>query len=113
MTDCESYAWTARSRAAEDWAWQLSARCRGEDSSVFFHPEGERGRARTRRLKRAKQFCTECPVAVQCRDHSLSFAEQFGIWGGLSEEERAALRGVPTRVRTRAAFTTRPDPRAR
>jgi WhiB family redox-sensing transcriptional regulator len=98
--DRELNSWTAHSRAAERWAWQLSARCRGADSSVFFHPEGERGRARARRLKKAQEFCAECPVAAQCRDHSISFAEQFGIWGGLSEEERAALLGVPIRVRS-------------
>ena len=30
---------------ADLWDWQLSAACRGVDSSLFFHPEGERGAA--------------------------------------------------------------------
>jgi WhiB family redox-sensing transcriptional regulator len=78
-------------RLAEAWAWQLAARCRDEDPSVFFHPDGERGHARKRRQERAKTICAECPVTVQCRDHSLIFRERFGTWGGLSEDERDRL----------------------
>jgi WhiB family redox-sensing transcriptional regulator len=76
---------------AEAWSWQLAARCRGEDPSIFFHPDGERGRARKRRQRRAKDICAECPVAAQCRQHSLAFHERFGTWGGLSEDEREGL----------------------
>lgn len=32
---------------ADIWNWQLQGLCRGMDSSMFFHPDGERGRART------------------------------------------------------------------
>ena len=31
---------------ADVWDWQIDGLCRGVDSSVFFHPDGERGRAR-------------------------------------------------------------------
>ncbi|HAM24406.1 MAG TPA: WhiB family transcriptional regulator, partial [Actinobacteria bacterium] len=34
---------------ADLWDWQLEGACRGLDSAVFFHPEGERGSARARR----------------------------------------------------------------
>jgi len=28
-------------------------------------------------------------VIEQCREHSLAVREPYGVWGGLSEEERA------------------------
>jgi WhiB family redox-sensing transcriptional regulator len=61
------------------------------DSSVFFHPDGERGRARLQRERRAKEMCRQCPVMVQCRTHALAVGEPYGIWGGLSETEREML----------------------
>ena len=30
---------------ADIWDWQMQGLCRGVDSSMFFHPDGERGRA--------------------------------------------------------------------
>lgn len=75
---------------AEDWEWQQHGLCRGVDSSVFFHPEGERGHARANRAERAKVLCQRCPVLEACREHALSVGEPYGIWGGMSEAERAA-----------------------
>lgn len=76
---------------ADFWDWQMHGVCRGVESSVFFHPDGERGRARAQRERRAKELCRACPVIIQCRQHALAVAEPYGIWGGLSESERAAL----------------------
>ncbi len=77
----------------EAWTWQVSASCRDEDPSTFFHPDGERGSERQRRQQKAKDICAQCPVIVQCRHHALTFQEQFGTWGGLSENDRAAIIG--------------------
>lgn len=73
---------------ADLWEWQLHGACRGEDSSLFFHPEGERGPARSAREAAAKAVCARCPVVEQCRRHSLATREPYGVWGGLSEAER-------------------------
>lgn len=82
---------------ADIWNWQLHGSCRGADSSVFFHPDGERGRARAQRENRAKAICLSCPVLAQCRRHALSVGEPYGIWGGMSESERdAVIRGRAT-----------------
>ena len=83
---------------SELWDWQLEGACRGNDSSLFFHPEGERGPARSGREARAKQICAGCPVVEPCRAHALSVREPYGVWGGMSEAERdeelAATLGV-------------------
>jgi WhiB family redox-sensing transcriptional regulator len=75
---------------ADFWDWQMQAACRGLDSSLFFHPEGERGAAKAARESAAKALCASCPVLSQCREHAMRVREPFGVWGGLTESERAA-----------------------
>lgn len=36
-------------------------------------------------------MCADCPVIDACRQHALEVQEQYGVWGGLSEEERLVL----------------------
>lgn len=86
---------------SEAWEWQLSGACRSSDTVLFFHPDGERGLARSRRQEAAKAICAQCPVLVECRAHALAVHEPYGVWGGLSEEERSRLLAesrVPARV---------------
>ena len=79
------------------WDWQLHGACRGENSDVFYHPDGERGRARAQRENRAKAICSTCPVIGMCREHALASGEPYGVWGGMSESERVvALRSRRT-----------------
>jgi WhiB family redox-sensing transcriptional regulator len=73
------------------WEWQHSGACQTLPSEMFFHPDGERGPSRRNRDNAAKVICSTCPVIQECRDHALSVQEPFGIWGGLSEEERAVI----------------------
>jgi len=71
-----------------DWDWQLHAACRGLDTSNFYHPENERGPSRARRERQAKAICAGCPVIANCRQWALAAREPYGVWGGLSAEER-------------------------
>lgn len=86
------------------WDWQMRGACRGMDSALFFHPEGERGPARANREADAKQVCQGCPVLAQCRAHALTVHEPYGVWGGLSEAERDEL--IRTQDRTLRVLTT-------
>lgn len=67
---------------------------------MFFHPDGERGRARAHRESQAKKMCRQCPVITQCRAHALQVGEPYGIWGGLSESERELMLKGSVRRRT-------------
>jgi hypothetical protein len=78
-------------RSTEAWGWQLLARCRGEDPSMFFYGDRERGPTRERREHKAKQLCVQCPVRIECLLHSLRFQEPYGIWGGVAERERRRI----------------------
>jgi WhiB family transcriptional regulator, redox-sensing transcriptional regulator len=89
---------------ADLWDWQLRGLCRGKDSSLFFHPEGERGAARSAREASAKEVCMRCPVRAECATHALAVREPYGVWGGLTEDEREAMMG-----RSRTRVSSNPD----
>jgi WhiB family redox-sensing transcriptional regulator len=76
---------------ADAWDWQMAGLCRGRDSTQFFHPDGERGSARSRRESAAKALCRNCPVRPECAAQSLSTKEPYGVWGGFTEAERLRL----------------------
>jgi len=61
------------------------------DTAAFYHPENERGPSRTGRERRAKAVCATCPVIDSCLRWALAAREPYGVWGGLSVEEREAL----------------------
>ncbi len=73
------------------WEWQLLGACRGEDTNLFFHPEGERGPRRAARDAAAKAVCARCPVVAECAAHALAAREPYGVWGGMTEHEREEL----------------------
>jgi WhiB family redox-sensing transcriptional regulator len=74
-----------------DWDWQVRASCRGLDTATFYHPENERGPSRVRREMRAKAVCAGCPVVESCLRWALQAREPYGVWGGLSVDERESL----------------------
>lgn len=73
------------------WFWQADAECRGADQRLFFHPQHERGTRRRQRDRAAKMICARCPVRIECADYAVRAHEPYGVWGGLTEEERAAI----------------------
>ena len=79
---------------ASVWEWQQSGSCRDLPTEMLFHPDGERGPRRRNRENAAKAVCSSCPVIQACRNHALAVQEPYGIWGGLSEDDRLALIGV-------------------
>jgi WhiB family redox-sensing transcriptional regulator len=74
------------------WKWQERAACADHDARIFFHPENERGGEFEARERAAKRICAACPVADACRAYALAVREPYGVWGGLTENDRDALR---------------------
>lgn len=81
--------------------WREYAKCRDEDSELFF-PVGTRGPA-LRQAEDAKSVCRVCPVQEQCAQWALDSGQEHGIWGGLDEEQRRALARRQARGRARLA----------
>lgn len=75
----------------ESYEWQYEGLCRTVDPESFFSPDAERGPRRRNREAAAKALCFECPVIAQCRKHALAVQEPYGVWGGLTINERAAI----------------------
>lgn len=70
--------------AAAGSGWQLGAACRGADPDWFFpSSDGE--------AVRALSVCARCEVRLRCLAFALARGERFGVWGGMTERERAAL----------------------
>ena len=88
---------------ADNWEWQYEGACRTLPTEMFFHPDGERGPRRKAREVAAKAVCGTCPVIAQCRAHALAVQEPYGIWGGLTEEERLEI--ISKAQRQNRAFT--------
>jgi WhiB family redox-sensing transcriptional regulator len=65
--------------------WRELAACRGADLEVFFPGRGETAGP-------ARQVCAACPVRQPCLDYAITNRIACGIWGGLTERERRALR---------------------
>lgn len=76
--------------------WRHSAACLGEDPELFF-PIGNTGPALIQ-IDEAKAVCRRCEVIDTCLKWALDTGDA-GVWGGLSEDERHALKRRKARAR--------------
>lgn len=88
------------SRTEEDrMDWRHRAACRDEDPELFF-PIGNTGPALVQ-IEEAKAVCRRCDVIDECLSWALESGQDAGVWGGLSEDERRALKRRNARLRAR------------
>ena len=66
----------------EERPWAAFAVCRDRDPDAFFPttPEGER---------EAIRVCQGCSVQMDCLEFVIEARIRFGVWGGMTEKERA------------------------
>lgn len=79
-------------RAEEDVLtdWRETARCKEMDPDLFF-PVGTTGPALLQ-IEAAKAVCRQCDVREECLQYAIDSNQEYGIWGGLTEEERRYMR---------------------
>ena len=56
-------------------------------------------------IAKAKLVCNKCPVTHDCLAWAISSGQDAGVWGGMSEDERRALKRRNNRGRTRTRAT--------
>lgn len=78
-------------RGYEGADWRHRAACRDVDPELFF-PVGSTTQSDQLQIADAKDVCKRCDVADQCLDWALESGQDHGVWGGLSEDERRALK---------------------
>jgi WhiB family redox-sensing transcriptional regulator len=79
--------------------WRHIAACRDVDPELFF-PIGNTGPALLQ-IEEAKQVCRRCEATEACLRWALDSSQDSGVWGGMSEDERRALKRRNARSRTR------------
>ena len=69
--------------------WAARGACAGQDSTLFF-PDRENSVD----IPRAKAVCATCTVREPCLEDALQtpFADDEGIWGGTTKQERVRIR---------------------
>ena len=70
--------------------WRRRGACRDENPELHF-PIGTSGPALLQ-VEQAKAVCRRCSVTDDCLAWALAKNQEFGVWGGMSEEERRALK---------------------
>lgn len=81
--------WSILSHDNAAYSWRWWAHCSIYDEDIFFPPENERSAYRIRREALARRICSGCLVMAQCRAEAFIKQEDYGIWGGLTEQDRA------------------------
>lgn len=66
-----------------DGPWKFEAACVGSPVDFFA--------TSARSVARAKSICASCPVRIPCLVDALESNERYGVWGGLTVEERDEL----------------------
>ena len=80
--------------------WRHEAACLTEDPELFF-PVGNTGPALLQ-IEEAKKVCARCTVRDKCLHWALETGQDHGVWGGMSEDERRAMKRRQARSRLRA-----------
>jgi WhiB family redox-sensing transcriptional regulator len=69
--------------------WRDDAACRDEDSEAFFASSSTSEGKRL--IQHAKAVCSGCLSRDECGQWALETRQAYGMWGGMTEDERKAV----------------------
>jgi WhiB family redox-sensing transcriptional regulator len=81
-----------------DTDWRHHAICRDEPDKELFFPVGNSGPALLQAAE-AKTVCQRCPVVHDCLAWALESGQDEGVWGGMTADERRAIKRRNARLR--------------
>jgi WhiB family redox-sensing transcriptional regulator len=73
-------------RLADGGRWMSMGACRSADPDLFFPVSASAGNRA--QVAEARAVCASCLVRHQCLRFSIQTGQLYGIWGGMTEEER-------------------------
>lgn len=77
-------------RLSPQGKWARGALCAQASDPDLWFPRS--GWCSVRDMEKAKTICRRCPVQAPCLQWAMDAREPYGIWGGLTEQERERLR---------------------
>ena len=84
--------------------WTVDAACHATDPEAFFLTNKSN-------VVAVKKICAPCPVRVDCLLSAIRHREEYGIWGGLTENELAVLYTDLDALRPESLNADTPQPR--
>lgn len=64
------------------------------DNPELFFPIGKgNNETEKKQTEAARRLCAQCPEQKSCLQGALERNEQFGLWGGMTPDERRAYKG--------------------
>ena len=88
-----------RQKVSGPMDWRSKAACLDKDPELFF-PVGNTGPALLQ-IEEAKAVCRSCEVVDTCLKWAMESGQDSGVWGGMSEDERRAIKRRQSRSRVR------------
>lgn len=69
--------------------------CQTTDPELWYSDKNDVGLT----YRQAREFCTQCPVMVQCANYAIEAGEADGVWGGLTPRDRMKMRAAKGRIK--------------
>lgn len=74
-----------------DGRWRNKAACANTNTDQFFPRKGKEAQTQNV-ISAARLVCAVCPVRKECLEFAVTNSIMYGIWGGLTREERKKVK---------------------